>query len=303
MYIMFKSVSNLFIELQGAYSPNTLRNYQNDYARFERFCNAHNRTAVPADEGDVANYIKHLSSYYRLATIQRNLAAITFVHKYMGHRDLAKSVLCEIELKRAKRHLTRHQYQAFGITCDIRDKMIASCDNTLIGTRDAALIHFAYDSMCRASELICVEWNDINNHRNGNHTLLIRKSKTDPEGVGRRVPLTQKCINRLEEWKSASNQFEGTILRNIDRHSNIGDTLTTMSVNRIFKKRAKLIGINENDVRYISGHSTRVGSAQDLLGKGASLPQIMLAGGWKSTDMVMKYIEKADMSFINELRS
>ena len=31
--------------------------------------------------------------------------------------------------------------------------------------------------------------------------------------------------------------------------------------------------------------------------------QIILVGGWKSTDMVMKYIEKADMSFINELRS
>lgn len=157
--------------------------------------------------------------------------------------------------------------------------------------------------MCRASELICAEWNDINNHRNGNHTLLIRKSKTDPEDAGRRVPLTQKCIHRLEEWKAASNKCEGIILRNIDRHSNIGDALTTMSVNRIFKKRAKLIGINENDVRYISGHSTRVGSAQDLLGKGASLPQIMLAGGWKSTDIVMKYIEKSDMSFINELRS
>jgi hypothetical protein len=38
--------------------------------------------------------------------------------------------------------------------------------------------------MCRVSELICAEWNDINNHGNGNNTLLIRKSKTDPEGVG-----------------------------------------------------------------------------------------------------------------------
>ena len=221
----------------------------------------------------------------------------------MGDRDPTKSVLCEIELKKAKRHLTQHQYQAFGITCDIRDKMIASCDNTLIVIRDAALIHFAYDSMCRASELIYAEWNDINSHGNGNHTLLIRKSKTDQEGIGRRVPLSQKCIYRLEEWKSARKQVEGTTLRNLDRHSNIGDKLTTMSVDRIFKKRANLIGIDENDVRYISGHSTRVGSAQDLLGKGASLPQIMLAGGWKSTDMVMKYIEKADMSFINELRS
>ena len=61
-------------------------------------------------------------------------------------------------------------------------------------------------------------------------------------------------------------------MRHIDRHYNIGDSLTTPSVNCIFKKRAKLIGIHAQDVKYISGHSTRVGSAQDLLGKGASLP-------------------------------
>jgi len=36
----------------------------------------------------------------------------------------------------------------------------------------------------------------------------------------------------------------------------------------------------------------RVGAAQDLLNVGASLPQIMVKGGWAKTDTVMRYVEK-----------
>ncbi len=36
----------------------------------------------------------------------------------------------------------------------------------------------------------------------------------------------------------------------------------------------------------------RVGGAQDLLALGASLPQIMVKGGWVKPDTVMRYVER-----------
>ena len=45
-------------------------------------------------------------------------------------------------------------------------------------------------------------------------------------------------------------------------------------------------------VQSISGHSMRVGGAQDLLNIGASLPQIMVKGGWSKTDTVMRYVDR-----------
>jgi hypothetical protein len=36
----------------------------------------------------------------------------------------------------------------------------------------------------------------------------------------------------------------------------------------------------------------RVGGAQDLLTQGASLPQIMVKGGWIKPDTVMRYVER-----------
>ena len=44
-----------------------------------------------------------------------------------------------------------------------------------------------------------------------------------------------------------------------------------------------------------NGHSLRVGGAQDLLAIGASLPQIMVKGGWMKTDTVMRYVERAQL--------
>ena len=42
-----------------------------------------------------------------------------------------------------------------------------------------------------------------------------------------------------------------------------------------------------------SGHSMRVGAAQDLLAKGFDVAAIMRAGGWKSADTLARYLEKS----------
>ena len=92
------------------------------------------------------------------------------------------------------------------------------------------------------------------------------------------------------------------MLRNISRHGHLGESLSAMSLNRILKDRAWRAGQSKSQIDRISGHSTRVGSAQDLVKCGATLPQIMLAGGWKSAGTVARYIEHAELNEILELR-
>jgi site-specific recombinase XerD len=58
-------------------------------------------------------------------------------------------------------------------------------------------------------------------------------------------------------------------------------------ISRIFKSlalKAKL------DPEQISGYSTRIGAAQDLLDSGASIGQIMAKVGWSKVDTVMRYV-------------
>jgi integrase len=62
-------------------------------------------------------------------------------------------------------------------------------------------------------------------------------------------------------------------------------------INRIYKKIARKAGLGESEIKSISGHSMRVGAAQDLLNSGASMPIIMQRGRWSETDTVMRYVE------------
>ena len=49
--------------------------------------------------------------------------------------------------------------------------------------------------------------------------------------------------------------------------------------------------VDPSIIKDISGHSMRVGAAQDLMTSGLSLPMIMNRGRWSKTDTVMRYIE------------
>jgi hypothetical protein len=73
-------------------------------------------------------------------------------------------------------------------------------------------------------------------------------------------------------------------------------TINTEEVARTFKRVAGLIELDSSrPTARISGHSTRIGAAQDLTVSGAALPEIMIAGGWKSPQMPTHYARKLDV--------
>ena len=62
-------------------------------------------------------------------------------------------------------------------------------------------------------------------------------------------------------------------------------------MNRIYKPLAKRAGLDKDLIEQISGHSLRVGHAQDMVNSGESMSMIMIKGGWSKTDTVMRYVE------------
>jgi integrase len=90
----------------------------------------------------------------------------------------------------------------------------------------------------------------------------------------------------LDTWLDASGVEEGPIFRSVTRYGRVGRQLASEEVSRIWKKLAVAAGATPEQVRGISGHSTRVGMAQDLASAGIDLAAIMQAGGWKTPAMV-----------------
>jgi len=65
-------------------------------------------------------------------------------------------------------------------------------------------------------------------------------------------------------------------------------------VKSIVKTAAREAGLDPSEVAVFSSHSMRVGAAQDLLQRGVDTAAIMRAGGWKSVNILARYLEKAE---------
>jgi integrase len=190
------------------------------------------------------------------------------------------------------RILGRYSKQAYGINKDLLDKMVAATDDSLRGIRDKAILLVAYDSLCRRSELVSLEFEDVLiNERDTGVKLKLRKSKTDPYGVGKNLYLSNEAQNILKEWINRSKMSSGKLFRSVTSTGKIKDGLDSSQIGRIYKKIAARSNIDANIIKKISSHSTRVGAAQDFMLSGASLPMIMNRGRWTKTDTAMRYIE------------
>jgi integrase len=71
-------------------------------------------------------------------------------------------------------------------------------------------------------------------------------------------------------------------------------SLSTCTVKRLVKTSAKDAGLGQDEIDDFSGHSLRVGAAQDLPCAGYDTAAIMRAGGWKSVNILTRYLEQAE---------
>ena len=281
-------------KIEGAYAPSTIRAYKSNFENFIRFCDENNVYALPASSEIVAGYIKKLSGHLKSSSIKIAVASIAALHNLNSLNDPTQSPDVRIEMRRMYRTLGRYAKQAYGINRDLLNKMVAATDDSLRGARDRAILLVAYDSLCRRSELVSLEFEDVLiNEKDESVTLKLRKSKTDPHGIGKNLYLSSNAQLALKIWINESKISSGKIFRAITAIGKIKDGLNSSHVGRIYKKLAQISIADKSIIKNISGHSLRVGAAQDLMLSGTTLPVIMNRGRWSKIDTVMRYIELA----------
>ena len=178
------------------------------------------------------------------------------------------------------------------------NQLIAACPDTLTGKRDRALIALGYDTLCRRSELVGLLAEDLTPFLSGSAQILIRRSKNDPYGQGRLGYVSPETLKLVRAWLKAAKIVFGYVFRRV-RAYNVGDrALHPFTVNRILKQAAFTAGLTAQIVESLSGHSMRVDAAQDMIVSGLSVLPIMQAGGWRTMNVVGRYVENANLSVL-----
>ena len=276
---------------RGALSANTERARRSDLRIFADWCAGRGRPALPDDPGTVAAFVDSMAETRAPATVRRYVASVAATGRAAGADGNGTPEPVRLALQRMHRRKGRRQEQAKGLTFALRQRMLEAPGGRLIDDRNRALLAVAYDTLLRRSELVALEVTDVAEETDGAATVLVRRSKADPEGFGEAVYLAPDSMELVRTWLLRSGVGEGRVFRSLCGGPP-GDGLDASQVPRIFKAMAKRAGLPEETVERISGHSTRVGAAQDMVAEGIGMAAILQAGRWKSPAMVNRYGER-----------
>ena len=293
---LITDVKSLEIEtlrnLNNSKSNNTLRAYKSDFRDFSSFCSKNGFSSIPTQPKIIALYITHLSKTSKFSTLKRRIASISVIHKLKGHYLDTKHPIIMENLHGIKRTLGSRQKTKKPILINDLKLIIKVIDEKKI--RDKALILVGFAGGFRRSELINVYYEDIEFVKQG-VKILIKRSKTDQSGEGsiKAIPYFENneyCpVTALKNYikEKFKNKKEGRVFEISDK-----------SVALIIKRYAEKAGL---DPSKYSGHSLRSGFATTAAEFGAEERNIMAMTGHKTTQMVRRYIQEANLFRNNAL--
>jgi len=282
--------------LKNSKAANTLRAYKADFKDFSAFCAKNGLSSMPTEPKILSLYLTHLSATSKFSTLKRRIASISVIHKIKGHYLDTKHPIIMENLHGIRRVKGSNQKSKKPILINDLKTIINAIDKAKESEnrklRDRTIVLIGFSGGFRRSELVNIEYDDVEFVSEG-VKIFIKRSKTDQSGEGmtKAIPYFDNklfCpVLSLKNWINNSEIKSGKIFDISDK-----------TVALIIKKYASLSGLNPN--RY-GGHSLRSGFATSAAEFGAEERNIMTMTGHKTTQMVRRYIQEANLFKNNAL--
>ena len=279
--------------LDGAYAPNTIKSYYADVKHFVDWCEQRNSIPFPLSDAHLTEFVTYHGLSHKYATLRRKLAALKKVNALIGYDPPKETQDFLLALRRIRRSQEIDKKQARGINRDLLLRMIAAQPDTIRGLRNKALLSLGYDFLARRSELTALSPSDIEFQRDGTLRATIRRSKSDPYGPGRLVYGSDRSAKLLRKWLYILPHNHTTLFCPTCHGQIVDRPMSGRSISEIIKRAViKTRGERPRESE-VSGHSLRVGAAQDLLTMGHDVSAIMRAGGWSDLKVMNNYLKLA----------
>ena len=282
----------------AAYSPNTHKTYDIGYRNWTRWATGHGHRVFPADPRHLRLGLAPLDRQnMKPATWHTYLAGVAHHHRNHNSANPAHNPQVRLLLRGLTRRAAAAGYapkQAAALRWNDIEH-IADTAHTprrnqpggrtetpdqaeQRGDTDIAMAAVAHDAALRSSELLALTWADIMPSQPDRCGLVtIRHSKTDQTAKGAVAPISKYASDALARLKPA-DPHPGQRIFNI----------SASTLNRRLKTAARTAGI---EPARISGHSPRVGMAQDLAAHGVTMVGLKQAGRWKSSTTASRYTQ------------
>ena len=269
-----------FLENEKKLSDNTLQAYKRDLKQFKRFLESYGIPYNRVHEEDMNLYIKELQDEGRKASsISRCIASIRSFYQFAQKRKKVKNnptsniKAPKIE-KRVPSVLTSKEVELL---------LDQPKDVDLKGTRDKAMLEFAYATGMRVTEIISLDIDDVNLKEG--YAVCRNKNKQ------RTVPLGTMALKALKEYVEDARDIlikdenEKALFVNVN-----GKRLTRQGFWKIIKYYKEQAHISKD----ITPHVLRHSFATHLLQNGADLKAIQVMLGHSDISSTQVYMQFQD---------
>ena len=279
-------------------SASTRRGYATDYRIWTEWCARRGCSPMPATPQDLGDFLAEEAATHKPGTLERRLASISVAHRSAGFDSPTRTEYVHSVLMGIRRQYGTAQRQKTPILLDDLLAAVATCENTLEGLRDRAVLSVAWAGAFRRAEVAALTFEDMEFDDEG-ITMLLRFSKTDQEGRGRSVGLPHASTPETQPvcppcniglWVTAARISSGPIFRRVSG-GRAGGGLTGQSVATVIQKRMRRAGLAGD----WGGHSARAGLVTQAGLNDVDVHTIMQTTGHRRVDQVMSYMRDTDL--------
>ena len=269
-----------FLENEKKLSDNTLQSYRRDLKQFKRYLESYEIHYNRIKEEDIKDYIKEMQEDGKKpSSISRSIASIRSFYQFVLRRKKVKqdptaNVQSPKIEKRVPNVLTAKEVELL---------LDQPKDVDLKGTRDKAMLEFAYATGMRVTEIISLNIEDVNLEEG----YVVCKTGTKQ----RTIPLGTMSLKALKEYiEDARNilikdENEKALFVNIN-----GSRLTRQGFWKIIKYYKEQAHITKD----ITPHVLRHSFATHLLQNGADLKAIQTMLGHSDISSTQVYMQFQD---------
>ena len=267
-------------------APRTRTTYRWYWRSWSQWCDEQGIALLDASAQQLAEFIEAKAETMRMKSVELYVPAISCVYDIAApdRTSPARTVLVARKMKALKREKRQRPSKVAGLTAEDFARVQATArrrqpweteKRALVrGTTDLAIIGVMRDGLLRVSEAAALTWDALTEEADGTGRLNINFSKTDQEGRGSTVFVSQDTMGWLKEMREMVMEKS---------------TVFGISPGQIYlriRDAARYAGLQG---RY-GTHSMRIGMAQDLALANAPLAMIMNAGRWTRAESVLDYI-------------
>ena len=234
------------------------------------------------------------------ATLDRRIASWRAFHRMRNLASPFAAPLVAAARQKARRAAARPRQPKSPrpITRDVLERLLASCDDSLRGLRDRAILMLGFGSGGRRrSEITALYRDDIGTEDFADKGLIwlrLLETKTTGKADAPRLPLKGRAARAVVGWIEAAAINKGPLFRPVSQSDRVlTRKLAPDAIRTILRHRLRLAGLPED---YATPHGLRAGFLTQAALDGAPLAAAMKLSLHRSAIQAQKYYADVEIT-------